>query len=824
MEAHSLNTKVHKTIVPTYERLYKEDSGFGVYTVEDENANTFCIRGTFISPLVIGQTYGLDGLICQYKGEKQINVQNIQNVKPINKKGIISYLQTLKGLKTRAFLIYDKFGAKSIEALMEDPLAVASSIKGIGDKMVLDWQEQLEKMKESQYAMSCLLGYGLTNKQAKKLYDTYGDAIIGKIEENPYFLSYEVRGYGFERCDRIARNIGHDPKSKFRIQEGLINVLEKASFAGNCFLPQNEFIVDAIKLLTVSLSYQEMIKFSAEQSGKADFEYAIGQYKYKVNYNKMIECLSLYKKEVKKAKKAEYRYVVVPFIGEEILEQLAEVQNQRRIIVEGDKIYLKELYDDECKVAERICLLSEEIPFRRNINLEEELDNFLKEGHVILEEKQRQAVLTFASKRGGIAVLTGPAGSGKTYTVKRVLELLKKQYDFNDKSFSVQVFAPTGKAAKVASRATGMECMTVHRGLSYNPLVGFLYNEDNPLEADCIVIDESSMLDITLTKHLLNAINNGTKVIFLGDTNQLPSIGAGNVLHDLMQSNIIKVVTLDVIKRQDGLSGIVKNANQIIKGNMISSCEDTKDAYVIFRKGLDAVQKVIIDSVHRLLENETFTFEDIQILCPQKNGLVGTYYLNYLLQKEFNPIDEGYKVLARTFQIQSSFEGKTETINLFFRKNDKVIHIKNNYDMEWYSKDVNLGYVLDKTIVGITNGECGTIEEIDKIKVDGKEKFRIIVKYENGYVFYDDGFDELEHAYALTIHKSQGSQWKAVIIPLVTQHYSMLDNNLFYTAYTRAESFVVTVGQPEAFRLAIKTHKTRNRHTGLVNKIINLTL
>lgn len=821
LKEYPLNSRIVKTVIPVYEITYKDDTGFGVYVVEDENENSFSIKGTFISQLVLGQTYKVEGIISSYRGEKQINVTTIRNVKPINERGIIAYLQTLKGLKSRAYLIYEKFGSKSIDILMENPMLVAESIKGIGKKSVMSWKTQLDKMKESQYAMTSLLSYGLTLKQAKKLYDKYGDDIVTKIAENPYFLSWEVRGYGFERCDRIARNIGFDLKSPFRIHEGIVHVLERASTNGNCYLPKDEFIDNAVELLTVKLSYQEMVKFASEMSSQKEFDYFIGEKKYVINYNKMMESLNLYKNERNKRKRDSHRYTVIPFSEDEILEQLIQVQYQNRVVVDGDKIYLKNLYEDEVTVAERVCVLAVERPFKKSINLEKELDDYLTANNIELEDRQREAVLEFSKSMGGFFILNGSAGCGKTFTLKIILKMLEKQYRENGRNFDVKVFAPTGKASKVASKATGLNCMTVHRGLGYNPQFGFQYNETNPLDADCVVVDESSMMDITLTKYLLNAISNGTKVIFLGDTKQLPSVGPGNVLHDLINSNIVKIVTLNVVKRQGSLSGIIRNANKIIAREMISSCEDTKDAYVIYRSTIQGVQKTIIECMHRILKMDGYSLDDIQLLCPQKTSLIGTYYMNYLLQKEFNKNNSEYKVPAKKFQVQLSPIGMPEIIQLYFLKGDKVIHTKNNYDMEWYTK-TPYGYVKDTEIIGITNGECGVIEDIVKIKIEGEDRFRIIVKYEDKYVFYDDGFDELEHAYALTIHKSQGSQWKAIIIPIMKQNFIMLDNNLFYTGYTRAENFEVTIGQPEALDMAIKTHRLRNRYTSLTGRILQL--
>jgi exodeoxyribonuclease V alpha subunit len=820
LEGYKNNENIVKTAIPTFQIMFREDSGFGIYICEDENDNPFSVKGKFVSELVIGQTYSLEGYVGTYKGEKQLNVSKVQNIKPINKKGIIAYLQTLKGLKAKAELIYDAFGDQSIELLMADPMQVANAISGIGAKSVMNWKEQLDKMKDSQVTISALLGYGLSMPQSKKLYDAFKDEIVGKIEENPYFLALEVRGYGFDKCDRIARNIGHDPKSKFRLQEGIIHVLQEASSEGHCFLPLGELVEKSMNLLNIKLTYQEMAKLVAENSKKTTFEYEVGELKVSINYNELRGTLDRYSREKNPKKKESLRFVVMGMTEEEVGEQLQEITIQRRVVYEEGSVYLSYLYVDEQKVADRVKVLAKESNFRNSIQLEKELDTYLKGNGILLEDMQRKAVLEFAEKRGGFYILNGSAGCGKTFTLKIILQILEMQYGKNGKSFVVKVFAPTGKASKVATKTTGIECVTVHRGLGYNPQNGFTFNEDDPLEADVIVVDESSMLDITLTKHLLNAIEQGTKVIFMGDTKQLPSVGAGNVLLDLIESGNVKVVTLNVVKRQGKLSGIIRNANKIINGEVIATCEDTKDAYVLPRQTPEGTQKAILQSITNILKFDGYTFEDVQVLCPQRTGLIGTYMLNYLIQQEFNQQEDGVKVLNKKFQITLDPKVGTEFISLYFQKGDKVIHIKNNYDMEWYDKGNFADYIPEKKMIGITNGECGVIEDILTFKnKNGDNVTRIIVRYEDRYVFYDDGFDELDHSYALTIHKSQGSQWKAVILPIMKQNFMMLDNNLFYTGYTRAELFNVVIGQPDAIAYAIKTQKSRDRYTNLNGKI-----
>ena len=812
-----LNSQITKTVIPVAEITYIDSTGFGVYVVEDEEENKFNIKGVFVSPLILGQTYSAKGKITAYKGEKQIQVDTIKNVRPVNKRGIIAYLQTLKGLKSKAELIYEEFGDKCIDVLIKDPMLVAKSIKGIGKKSVTSWQEQLIKMQDAQETISTLLGYGLSHNEAKKLYDKYKDEIITKLEENPYVLAIEVKGYGFEKCDRIARSMGYNPKSGYRIQEGIIHMLSEALSSGHCFLPGAKLVELTLELLRIRLSVQEMNKFAYEHSGQDSFTYKIGEYSYEINYNEMKKCLNNYSKSNKKDKDKE-RYIVIDFTEEEILNEIKNLIVQDRIIIDNNNIYLREIYLAEKAVAKHITrIIDNDTPLKANVG--DMLNELCKERGINLELMQRKAVLEFAKTKGGFHILNGSAGCGKTFTLNIILEILTKVFKNMGKNINIMVLAPTGKASKVASKATGRDCMTVHRGLGYNPQYGFQYNEYNPLEADVVVVDESSMLDILLAKSLLSAIPKTSKVIFLGDTKQLPSVGAGNVLKDLIESKKVNVITLNVVKRQGEKSGIIRNANKIIEGEMIENCKDTGDAFLIARETPKGALEAIIESIKRIQSLKGWSLEDIQVLCPQKSTLIGTEYVNYILQKTFNPEDNGLKVLNKKIQIKLSPEDKDVSVfELYFKPGDKVIHIKNNYDIPWYVKKYS-GYVKTEE-TGITNGECGVIEEIIEDKnEDGDIITKVIVRYEDKYIIYDDGVDELEHAYALTVHKSQGSQWKAVIIPIMNQNYNMLDNNLFYTGYTRAELFSVVVGQVSAIKLAIKTHKTRERYTDLAKRI-----
>lgn len=815
------NQSIKRTVIPTFEILYSNDSGFGVYVVEDTEENQFSVRGTFVAPLIIGQTYTVDGYITEYRGEKQIQVNTIHNVKPVNKRGIIAYLQTLKGLKSKAELIYEVFGDESINVLMKDPLQVSKQIRGIGVKSVVLWADQLDKMKDSQAFLSALLGYGLTPNQANALFKKYGEEIVEKIEQNPYFLAKEVRGYGFERCDRIARSMGFDPKSPFRMQEALLHVLDQASNEGHCFLPLNELIARTGSLLTIRMTEPEMNQYLAEQKGVDIVIYRVGEKAYEIPYNELRTAYDNYRWERNKRKKEKLRYVVVSFNEDEIGEAIQAISLERRIVFDDGNIYLRQIFQYQKVVSERVVEIARsKSSFNTELNLTTELDAYLTKQGYELEDKQYEAIVNFSKNKGGFYILNGSAGCGKTFTLKIILAILEYRYSKEKKKCKVKVLAPTGKASKVASKSTERECLTVHRGLGFNPGDGFSYNEENPLDAHVLVVDESTMLDISISKDLMLAIANGTKVIFMGDTKQLPSVGAGNVLKDLIASETVEIVTLDVVKRQGALSGVVLNANRIINGEMIETCEDTKDAYVLHRQTPEGAIKAILASIKRILTFPDYTLEDIQVLAPQRTSSVGTYMLNHSIQQAFNSENnEGKRVLNLRFDVTLDDRRGQETFELYFQKGDKVIHTNNEYDKEWYQRGEFNEYLVDKDVLGITNGECGVIEDILVVKDGNETKTRIIVKYEDKFVFYDNNFQSLDHSWALTIHKSQGSQWKAVIIPIMMQNFMMLDNNLFYTAYTRAEKFSCVVGQPEAIKHAIKTYKTITRYTALSEKL-----
>lgn len=834
-----IGTEIEKDITVEYEMMYNESNGYGAYSVTDnlDESYVFNISGIFAKQLVVGQTYLIKGAVSEYKGRKQLKVIKATGSRPQTKKGIITYLRTLDKVgEKRASLIYNTFGVESIDILMKQPERVCKEISRVGEDLARQWQSQLKGMIESDQLITRLYDFGLSVKEAKKVYETLGDEAIDKISENPYMLSKLVKGFGFEKCDRIARTIGMSPKSPFRISEGIIHTLKQSSVEGNCYLKEDELIDECKKVLDVRLTYQEMGRLAKENAGKSTFSYSIGSIDYCIKYDDLMRHLYSFKQEQNDKNKYKHRYPLEQITEELISEGVDSLRAQGRIIVDVAKInnkglisvesraYLKELYKAEIEVAMKILELSNSEDVFNKEEVEQVLDEILERDNVVLEEKQRQACIEFNTSLGGFCLLIGSAGTGKTFTLKYILETARmlRQKRLIKKP-DMKIYAPTGKASKVASKATGMNCSTIHKGLGYNPATsGFEHCENNPFEADTIICDESSMLDIKLANSFFKAIKVGSKVILMGDIKQLASVGPGNVLKDIMYSNSVKVVELEVVKRQGLDSGIIENANNIIDKKPIVTCEHTKDAYFLPRETNSGCQRALIQSIHNILNNKNIEFSEIQVLSPQRTGALGVYILNYLIQQEFNPGNNEVTVLARRFTGRLNEKEEESTFNLYFKKGDKVINIKNDYDLEQYKKD-GYGNLVKEKNTGITNGECGIVESIERVSkiVEGKKSTvtKMVVKYEDFYAIYEDDFGNLEHAYCLTIHKSQGSAWRAVVLPFSTSHFKMLDNNLIYTAWTRAREFAVAIGQNKAVVTGVKKSNASKRNTTLCDRL-----
>ena len=806
LKDYKVGEKVHFEGICRSEIYFNEETGYGVYTFRIENYVHITISGTFVFPLISGAYYNIDGTIGIYKGSRTVKVQKFEQTVPSNREGIVAYLQTLYGLQTKAELIYDEFKDKAIETLKDNPDEVARRVKGIGKKSAQKWSEDLKLMEKDQVTMVTLLDYGLTQKQALRLIKIYEDKILDLIQNNPYFLIDEVKGYGFLTCDKIALEMGILPDNKFRIQSGILYCLENATMQGDCFLDMKSLIIDVKNLLSFKLNLEQMKNIVEQQVTVFDFH----KNKFTINLDNIEMTLENGDKE----------YTFFQLKDVLIFEAIHSLKDEsEKIVVDDNRVYLKDYYFFEVNVAKDIKRLAIYRPKYKREDIEALVDALCKSKGYVLEERQREAVIEFNLYKEGFFVLTGSAGTGKTFTLKLIMEVAKllkakeNETAINPDPFLLLATAPTGKAAKVATEALNYKCKTVHRALEASEY-GFAKSRLNPLYQNFYICDETSMMDIELASHYLEAIPDNKKVIFVGDVKQLESVGAGNVLKDIIASGKIKTIELNVSKRQDDKSGIIYNANRIIAKEMIESTPKTGDFFVMETDSYSKVQSTGLACMQRLLD-KGYEFNEIQVLIPQRTGSVGVNMLNLLIQKKFNPIAENE---PKVFKSKVDINGYTYSMNI--HKGDKVMHIRNNYGLVWRTKDEDLDfYTIDVNKMGISNGECGVVEEITKTE-SGLP--RVIVKYDDGYIFYDEGVDELELCYATTIHKSQGSAWKAIILIISSAHSFILTNNLLYTGVTRARKFACVIGDKPGIERALTTVKEIHRKTYLKERLQKL--
>lgn len=854
-----------------FQIMYNPDNRFGIYSVHNiEDDLYISVKGVFHEPLKIGTVYRFKGAMEMYKGDYQLNSTQAFEKLPISKEGITNYLKMLPGINdVRSEIIYETFGDKTLEIIKTNPTEISSRIKGIGKKSVLQWQSEIIKRANVENIMLKLFEFGLTPSQSSKIFAEYGDKCISIINSNPYILADSIRGFDYKSCDRLAFNIGVEPTSPARIQAGFLHVLSAATTKGNCFLSMDELIEDTKNLLQIKIGEIEMKRFLKNQNGTSNFTYSVGKVSFLVSYDDLNAAYMNYSQAYGYA--ARQSSLLVVSDSNDISPELLNLQQSGKVeiktfnlkdeneeIVKQTNVYLKDLYNSEIYVHEKLLHLERHKEVIK-WPIETVLNDYCSTNNLTLEIKQREGIIEASSTLGGIFPVAGSAGTGKTFCLKLLLEMNKRMYSFLHKEEPIVLFmAPTGKASKVATKSAKLECTTIHRALEYSPADrGFTFNEDNPFEADIIILDETTMVDIELACHLLKAIEIGTKVVFLGDIKQLAAVGPGNFFYDVLRSNCFKTVVLDVVKRQSEDSDIIKHANLIIDGKMIENGPN-KNAFFINKNSIEGTTKSIISSYKRLLE--LYELEEVQLLLPQRKGPLGTYYLNYLLQESFNSFyceslnlePSEHTISKYTGEMSySDVDGKHQiNFDLHLKVGDKVIHTQNQYKAEWLSlneesdsKDIDTLDNLDESNdendhyvpvgykpngqYGITNGETGIIVAIRKVtKMDSSTKMpksciEIIVKYDEGFIAYENA-ESLEHAYAMTIHKSQGSQYKAVIMCISQCHSPfLLTNNLIYTGSTRAQQFMVTIGQSDTLNKAIQTFKVDKRNTTLCEFLVN---
>ena len=728
-------------------------TGFTVISVEENGESTVCagaLQGInageymeFTGEFVIHPRFGL-----------QFHSDQGRIIVPEGLDAVERYLGSgaVKGIgPVLARRIIEKFGEDTLRILDEEPERLAE-INGISRRKAQEIAAVQEEKKDLRNVCIYLAEYGISNAMAVKLFGLYDQDIYTIIRDNPYQLADEVSGIGFRKADEIARRTGVDPGSDFRIRACIVYVLQRALNQGNVYLP--------------------------------DF---------------------FLKQQVMK----ELQPVTVDGICEiedsDLEEGLQKLLMEQRIIIKGTdprQIYDSQNYYTELAIARMLADRNLHV----NIAEKELADRIAKveeESSLVLDEMQRRAVEVAASS--GILILTGGPGTGKTTTINALIRY------FEDAGLNrIFLAAPTGRAAKRMTEATGCEARTIHRMLELSADLSdtsagarFNRNEDSPLEADVVIVDEVSMIDIFLMNALLRAIRPGTRLIFSGDADQLPSVGPGNVLKDMIESGCFETVKLMKIFRQAEESEIVVNAHKINRGESISLRTSSRDFIFIRRNTPREVSAAILTLVKEKLPSYVNSdIRDIQVLAPMKNNLLGVYQLNRMLQSFLNPEQEGKKELI--------------VRDMVFREGDKVMHIKNNYDLAWEMRS-SAGYIYEKGN-GVFNGDIGIIEKIN-------EHTRMMeVAFDDGkYVIYEaEQMEELTLAYAATIHKSQGSEYPAVVLPLLSGPDILMTRNILYTAVTRAKKCVVIVGKEEAVRNMIQNTREQERYSGLKQRLLEI--
>ncbi len=713
-----------------------EENGYTVLVVKAGKSRVSAVG--IMPPIAVGEKLRITGDWTEHPVYgRQIKVQSIEIEKPTTLSGIEKYLSSgmIRGIgPATAKLLIRAFGEETLDVLYSQPEKLLD-VPGIGQKRAQMIQESYAEQAQQREAMVFLQSYGVTPALAVKIYKRYGENVRQVITRNPYRLVEDVDGIGFKTADRIASSLGIEQSSEYRLSAGVKYTLSEATAgAGHCYLPRPELALAARRLL----------------GSDAD------------SIDRTIDSLIL---------------------SHDISAQILPCDSGEEVVA----LYLPSTYRAESEVARRLREMIDAMPDSMASDLTAQIDELERIEGLAFHTQQRQAIETAVTH--GMTVITGGPGTGKTTIIKCIIKLLSVHGD-------VALAAPTGRAAKRMSEACGMEAKTLHRLLEYGGEEGdFARSEDNPLEIDTLIIDEMSMVDIFLMRSLLRALVPGTRLIMVGDADQLPSVGAGNVLRDILDSGVIPSVRLTEIFRQDEKSMIVYNAHRINRGE--SPRLNAKGSDFFFERAVspsDAAKRIVTLCSARL---PGFLGLDpvrqMQVLSPTKKGECGVWMLNQLLQAEFNPPASGKHERVR---------GDTT-----FREGDKVMQTRNNYQLKW-KKDGAIGIEDGQ---GVFNGDIGFVTFIDpqehvmEVQFDDERT----ATYEGGDV------DDLELAYCISVHKSQGSEFPVVIMPAVGGPPMLLTRNLFYTAVTRARRMVMIVGRENAIEQMIANVNTRRRYSAL---------
>ena len=730
------------------------ENGYSVFVLICEEEELTCVG--FFSDIAEGMHMEASGEYTEHPVYGiQFKVSSFEEKAPQDEVAIERYLGSgaIKGIGVAlAARIVRHFKKDTFRIIEEEPERLAE-IKGISERKAREIAEQINSKRDLRQAMIFLQQYGINTNLAVKIYKEYGANLYGVLRENPYQMAEDITGVGFKTADEIASRIGIRTDSDFRIRSGILYALTQANGEGHTYLPKQELTSRSARILGV------------------DEEAIENHYMNLAMDKKIVIC--------KFKEKTEDR--------ESEIESLSDEQV---------RIYASAFYYMEANTATMLKQLdiSYKVPERE---IETHIKQIEKQTEISLDEQQIFAVKE--AVRNGLLIITGGPGTGKTTTINTIIRY------FEMEGMDIFLAAPTGRAAKRMSETTGFEARTIHRMLEVNGgeegTGGFERNEKNPLETDVIIIDEMSMVDISLMYALLKAVLAGTRLILVGDINQLPSVGPGAVLKDIIDSNQFHTVKLNKIFRQASTSDIIVNAHKINNGESITLDNKSKDFFFLKRYDADKIIQVMLQLIKQKIPKYVNANEyDIQVLTPTRKGLLGVERLNGILQMYLNP--------------QSPSKREKEHNGRLFREGDKVMQTKNNYQLEWEIR-TKYGLSIEKGM-GVFNGDMGIVEEINTFAET------ITISFDEGrmveYPF--KLLEELEHAYAITIHKSQGSEYPAVVMPLMSGPQLLMNRNLLYTAVTRAKKCVIIVGDEYAFSTMVRNNSQLKRYSGLKDHLL----
>lgn len=729
-----------------------EDNGYTVFELNIDSDDDLTCVGS-VPYITEGEFVEVTGSYSEHAVYgQQLKLDTCEDIPPEDEKSVERYLASgaIKGIGAAlASRIVRRFKADTLRIIEEEPERLAE-IKGISQRMAMEISDSVTAKRDMRNAMMFLQDYGISMALAVKIYNQYGASVYTILRENPYRLADDITGVGFRIADEIARKAGISADSDFRIRSGIMYTLVQAAGNGHIYLPYEELVSQLEVLLDTHVD----------------------------DIDRQLVDLSIDKK------------IVVKELSDDNTEDIAK-DTSRRIIYGASYYYMEMAVAYALKALDVSVKIDEKSVLDRIHRIEKNED-------IELDDMQRNAVLQAVSS--GLLVVTGGPGTGKTTTINTIIRY------FEGEGMEIRLGAPTGRAAKRMTEATGCEAQTIHRMLELSgapedgKTASFMRNEDNPIDADVIIIDEMSMVDIFLMSSLLKAITAGTRLILVGDVNQLPSVGPGNVLRDIIDSERFTVVKLTKIFRQAKESDIIVNAHKINDGEKFPIGPTSKDFIFIKREEannvLGAMITLISQKLPKYVDAQPF---DIQVLTPTRKGLLGVERLNTVLQEYLNPKDTGKQ--------------EKEGSSTLFREGDKVMQIKNNYQLEWETRGKN-GIAVDRGM-GVFNGDMGVIDNINFYTE------KVTVKFDDDrYVEYPfKQLEELELAYAVTVHKSQGSEYPAVVIPLLSGPRMLMNRNILYTAVTRAKKCVCIVGTEEVFYGMVDNTNEQKRYSTLAQRI-----